>query len=59
MDPVTSTVTIDRPVTEVYYYLEDIANHAEFTDHYLEDFRLTREDSIGASVIPSGQSYRS
>ena len=40
----------DRPVTEVYDYLEDIANHAEFTDHYLEDFRLTREDSIGVGA---------
>jgi uncharacterized protein YndB with AHSA1/START domain len=47
LDPVSSTVTIDRTPDEVFDYLEDIANHAEFTDHYLKDFRLTREDSIG------------
>jgi uncharacterized protein YndB with AHSA1/START domain len=47
VDPVSSTVVIDRPPEEVYAYLVDVANHAEFTDHYLKEFRLTREDSIG------------
>jgi uncharacterized protein YndB with AHSA1/START domain len=47
LDPVSSTVVIDRPPEDVYAYLDDVANHAEFTDHYLKDFRLTREDSIG------------
>ena len=47
MDPVSSTTVIDRPPEEVYAYLADVANHAEFTDHYLKEFRLTREDSIG------------
>ncbi len=47
MDPVTVSTTIGRPREEVFEYLVDIANHAEFTDHYLKDFRLTREDSIG------------
>jgi uncharacterized protein YndB with AHSA1/START domain len=50
LDPVTSTVVIDRPPDEVFDYLVDIANHAEFSDHYLEDFRLTREDSIGVGA---------
>jgi uncharacterized protein YndB with AHSA1/START domain len=48
--PVTSTVTIDRRPEEVFAYLVDVANHAEFTDHYLADFRLTREDSIGVGA---------
>ena len=47
MDPVRSTIVIDKRPEEVFAYLEDVANHAEFTDHYLKDFRLTREDSIG------------
>jgi uncharacterized protein YndB with AHSA1/START domain len=47
MDPVSSTVTIARPREEVFEYLLDIANHAEFCDHYLVDWRLTREDSYG------------
>jgi uncharacterized protein YndB with AHSA1/START domain len=47
MDPVTVSTTIDRPREEVFAYLADIANHAEFTDHYLVDWHLTREDSVG------------
>ncbi len=41
------SVTIARPREEVFEYLSDIANHAEFTDHYLKDWHLTREDTYG------------
>ena len=47
MDPVTASITIDRPREEVFEYLADIANHAEFSDHYLTEWRLTRVDSYG------------
>ena len=47
MEPVTVTTTIARPREEVFAYLADIANHPEFSDHYLVDWRLTREDSFG------------
>jgi uncharacterized protein YndB with AHSA1/START domain len=47
MDPVSVSVTIARPREEVFEYLADVANHAEFCDHYLVDWRLTREDSYG------------
>jgi uncharacterized protein YndB with AHSA1/START domain len=47
VDPVNVSVTIDRPREEVFAYLVDIANHAEFSDHYLKDWRLTRIDSVG------------
>jgi uncharacterized protein YndB with AHSA1/START domain len=47
MDPVTVTTTIARPREQVFEYLADIANHAEFTDHYLKDWHLTREQSVG------------
>jgi uncharacterized protein YndB with AHSA1/START domain len=47
MDPVTVSTTIQRPREEVYAYLADVANHAEFTDHFLVGWRLTSEDSIG------------
>ncbi len=47
MDPVTNTVLIDRPREEVFEYLADVANHLEFSDHYLRDFRVTREDTYG------------
>jgi uncharacterized protein YndB with AHSA1/START domain len=47
VDPVNVSVTIDRPREEVFAYLADIANHAEFSDHYLKDWRLTRINSVG------------
>jgi uncharacterized protein YndB with AHSA1/START domain len=47
VDPITVSTTISRPREEVFEYLADIANHAEFTDHYLIDWHLTREDSYG------------
>ncbi len=47
MDPITVSATISRPREEVFEYLADISNHAEFTDHYLVDWRLTREDPYG------------
>ena len=50
MNPITVTTTIDRPREQVFEYLADISNHAEFTDHYLVDWRLTREDSVGTGA---------
>jgi uncharacterized protein YndB with AHSA1/START domain len=47
VDPFTVSTTIARPREEVFEYLADIANHAEFTDHYLVEWRLTREDPYG------------
>ena len=47
MEPFTVSTTISRPREQVYEYLSDIANHAEFTDHYLTDWHLTREESVG------------
>jgi uncharacterized protein YndB with AHSA1/START domain len=50
VEPFTVTSTISRPREEVFEYLADIANHPEFTDHYLVEWRLTREDSYGAGA---------
>jgi uncharacterized protein YndB with AHSA1/START domain len=47
MDPFTVSVVVDRPREQVFDYLQDIANHPEFTDHYLVDWHLTRIDSVG------------
>ncbi len=47
MDPVSVSITVGRPREEVFDYLVDIANHAEFTDHFLTDWHLTREDPVG------------
>jgi uncharacterized protein YndB with AHSA1/START domain len=50
MDPVTLSTTIARPREEVFEYLADVANHAEFTDHCIVEWRLTREDSYGTGA---------
>jgi uncharacterized protein YndB with AHSA1/START domain len=47
VDPFTVSTTISRPREEVFQYLADISNHPEFTDHYLTDWHLTREDPYG------------
>jgi uncharacterized protein YndB with AHSA1/START domain len=47
VDPVTVSTTIGRPREEVFAYLVDVANHLEFSDHYMKDFRLLRVDSSG------------
>ena len=47
MDPVTASIVIGRPREEVFDYLADIANHPEFTDHYLKRWHLTRIESSG------------
>lgn len=55
MHPFTVETTIARPREEVYEYLLDIANHAEFTDHFLQEWRMTREDTYG---LGAGGRYR-
>jgi uncharacterized protein YndB with AHSA1/START domain len=50
VDPVTVSTTISRPREQVFEYLANIANHAEFTDHYLVDWHLTREDPHGTGA---------
>jgi uncharacterized protein YndB with AHSA1/START domain len=44
---VTASIVISAPRERVFDYLQDIANHPEFTDHYLVDWHLTRIDSVG------------
>jgi uncharacterized membrane protein len=55
VDPFTVSTTISKPREQVYEYLADIANHAEFTDHYLVDWHLTRADTYG---IGAGARFR-
>jgi uncharacterized protein YndB with AHSA1/START domain len=55
VDPITVSISISAPREQVFDYLQDIANHSEFTDHYLVDWRLLREDSVGRGA---GARYR-
>jgi uncharacterized protein YndB with AHSA1/START domain len=50
VQPVSVSIVISAPREQVFDYLQDIANHSEFTDHYLVDWHLTRIDSIGSGA---------
>jgi len=47
VDPVTVSTTIGRPREEVFDYLVDIANHPEFSDHYMKHVRMLRVNTVG------------
>ncbi len=41
MKPVTVSVTVGKPVAEVYDHLVVLANHEAFLDHYLVDWKFS------------------
>ena len=47
MEPISRSTTIAKPREDVFEYLADVASHAEFSDHCMVDWHLTREDSYG------------
>ncbi len=55
MEPIIVSTLINRPREEIYAYLADVSNHSEFSDHYLVDWHLTRENSVG---VGAGVRYR-
>jgi uncharacterized protein YndB with AHSA1/START domain len=50
MGPVSVSIVVSAPPERVFDYLQDIANHPEFTDHYLVDWHLTRIESVGTGA---------
>ncbi|HEV2062278.1 MAG TPA: SRPBCC family protein [Solirubrobacteraceae bacterium] len=55
MDPISASVTIARPRAEIFEYLADVANHWEFTDHFVREVHMTREDTFG---VGAGSRFR-
>lgn len=43
-------MVVSAPRERVFDFLQDIANHPSFTDHYLVDWHLTRIDSVGTGA---------
>jgi hypothetical protein len=41
MQPVSVSVVVDRPQDEVFDFLDVLANHEAFTDHFLKDWELS------------------
>jgi uncharacterized membrane protein len=51
MKPINVSVTIDRPRDEVYEYLDVLANHEAFCDHFLSDWSASGPaGGVGAKV---------
>ncbi len=50
MRPVTVSSIVDAPRERVFDYLADIANHATFSDHFIDRCRLTRLESRGVGA---------
>jgi uncharacterized protein YndB with AHSA1/START domain len=50
VNPFTASTTIAKPREEVFEYLLDVANHAEFMDHFWVNWHLLREDSYGVGA---------
>jgi hypothetical protein len=50
MNPVRHEILIDRPPAEVLDYLGDIALWPEWTDHFLQHWHMTREDTFGSGA---------
>ena len=51
MKPITVSTVVDRPREEVYEYLDVLANHEAFTDHFLTDWSVSGPPSgVGAKV---------
>src|SRR5919204_4240901 len=51
MKSVEVSTVIRRPIAEVFAYLDVLANHEAFTDHFLVDWELAGPASgVGASV---------
>jgi uncharacterized protein YndB with AHSA1/START domain len=50
VDPFTVSTTIAKPREQVFEYLADIANHAEFSDHYRVDWHMTRMETYGTGA---------
>ena len=62
MQPVTVSVTVERPRDEVYAFLDVLGNHEPFTNHFLLDWSLDGPAAgVGAKArmrgkAPGGQS---
>lgn len=51
MGPLTSSVTIDRPREEIFAYLDVLANHQRFNDHFMVDWKVGGPPSgVGATA---------
>lgn len=50
MGPVSATIPIDVPRERVHPLLADLAIRPAFTDHFIDEYRLERLDSIGVGA---------
>jgi uncharacterized protein YndB with AHSA1/START domain len=55
--PITVSTTVERPIQEVWDYLDLLGNHEQFTDHMLIDWNTSGpERGVGAKAHVKGKS---
>jgi len=55
MGPVSAEVEVDVPRERAFALIADMARRPSFTDHFMEDFRLTR---LGSTGVGAGARFR-
>src|SRR3712207_4702249 len=56
MKPVKVSIDVDRAREEVYDFIEPLANHEQFTDHVLKNWRVAPDGrSVKVTVEAPGQ----
>jgi uncharacterized protein YndB with AHSA1/START domain len=50
MGPVNAEIAIDVPRETAFDFIADLSNRANFTDHFISDFRLLRAESTGVGA---------
>lgn len=61
MQPITVSTTIARPIEEVFAFLDVQANHEQFNDHFMRDWRLSGPPAgpgarVAATAVLGGRS---
>jgi uncharacterized protein YndB with AHSA1/START domain len=50
MGPVSAEIAIDVPREVAFDFISDLSNRADFTDHFISDFRLLRTEATGVGA---------
>lgn len=50
MGPISAEIVIDQPRERVFDFVSDLANRDSFCDHFVEELRLERIESVGVGA---------
>jgi uncharacterized membrane protein len=56
MKPITVSTTVEKPIEEVFAFLDVMENHEAFTDHFLVDWNvIDRDHAQVRAATPGGE----